>query len=198
MPIHKQNRLIGYLELGEDIDPIIDHLTSEGNNIISVLILKQLVHKKAWIEGRQLLDETADWELLSDYVVSGTDDPEIIKALSLLATPATINDAETVEIILNSKIHRGRFLNMMDVGGRSVGSLLVLQDVQEILNNHKRSTLMITLFSGLMAVTLFWIASNILGRADRSLRMIRERLGEEKSEEEKVPVTFKFKQEPPD
>lgn len=87
---------------------------------------------------------------------------------------------------------------MMDVGGRSVGSLLVLQDVQEILNNHKRSTLMITLFSGLMAVTLFWIASNILGRADRSLRMIRERLGEEKSEEEKVPVTFKFKQEPPD
>lgn len=107
MPIHKQNRLIGYLELGEDIDPIIDHLTSEGNNIISVLILKQLVHKKAWIEGRQLLDETADWELLSDYVVSGTDDPEIIKALSLLATPATINDAETVEIILNSKIHRG-------------------------------------------------------------------------------------------
>jgi len=198
MPIHKQNRLIGYLELGEDIDPIIDQLTSDGDNKIAVLILKRLIDQDAWIEGRQLLNETANWGILSDYVVSGTDDPQIIKALPLLTTPAAINDAETVEMILNNKIHRGRFLNMMDVGGRSVGSLLVLQDVQELLDNHRSSTLMITLFSGLMAVTLFWIASHILGRADRSLRLIREQLDDEKSEEVKRPVTFKFKQEEPD
>ena len=47
LPIHDQDRLVGYLELGEDIGPIIDHVSAEGDNKIAVLILKELLDKGA-------------------------------------------------------------------------------------------------------------------------------------------------------
>ena len=194
MPIHDQARLVGFLELGEDIGPIIEHLSSEGDDKIAVLILKQLVDKDAWIEGRHLLNETANWDLLPDHVVSGVEMSPLLIALPQITTVEALSSVETVQVMLSGKIHQGRFLNMMDVGGRTVGSWLVLQDVHEIIQNHNKSTLLIATFCCLLAVTLFWIASNILGRADRNLRLINDHLSEDVLNKEKSPNSFKLNQ----
>jgi hypothetical protein len=179
MPIHHQSRVIGYIELGEEIGPILDYLSAENKDKFAILILKKLLNRDAWTEGRHLLHETAQWDLLPDHVVSGTDDPAFIKALPRITTKDAVENALTVEIDLNNKTYQGRFLNMLDFGGRSVGSLLILQDVHEIIKDHETATLLFIIFILLLAVALFWISSNILGRADRNLRLASEYLTEE-------------------
>ena len=191
MPVHNQNRLVGYLELGEDIDPILDHLATEGDAKMAILIHKQFLNREAWLEGQSMLGESLTWGLLPDYVVGGLTAPELIEFLPQFATQEAINNSESVEVLLKSETHRGRFLNMMDAAGRSVGSLLVLQNVDNILQNHETSIWLITIFCLLLASALFMIALILLGRADQDLRVINEKLAKERSELEDPPPTLK-------
>ncbi|MBE0501249.1 MAG: hypothetical protein IBX47_07395 [Desulfuromonadales bacterium] len=193
LPIHNRSTRVGYIELGEDIGPIIDQLGSESGSQMAVLILKSLLDQEEWLEGRLMLNETADWDLLPEHVVTGTGNPQILAALPQLATGKTIDNAESVEVVLEEETYRGRFLNMMDVSGRSVGSLLVLQNVESILQDHKKSTLLITIFCAIMSVALFWIAANILGRVDKSLRIARENLTAAAACKT-IPITLKREQ----
>lgn len=182
MPVHNHNRLVGYVELGEDIGPILEHLSTDGGENLTLLIQKKFLNQQAWLEGRSILGETEAWEFLPDHVVGGFTASEVVEFLPHIATPEVLNNSETVEVILKNKTHRGRFLNMMDAAGRSVGSLLVLQDVSVILQNHEASIWLISLFCFLLAAVLFFIAAVILGRADQNLKMLKKQLTEEISD----------------
>jgi hypothetical protein len=195
MPVYNQARLVGYLELGEDIGPIIDHLAAESDDKIAVLILKRLIDQKRWKEGQQVLNETGNWDLLPEHVVAGIDNPEFIKKIPTITTPEALNRSEKIEVVLAGKTHQGRFLNMMDVGGRSVGSMLILQDVDAMINDHNSSILMITAFSCLLAAFLFWVTSNILGQVDKDLRKVSEHLAEEADRKNKAAITLSLEPE---
>ncbi len=187
MPVYNQNRLVGYLELGEDIDPILDHLATESDASMAILIQKQFLNREAWVEGQSMLGEPAAWDLLPDHVVGGLTNQELVAFLPQLATPEALSSSKTVEVLLHNKIHRGRFLNMMDTAGRTVGSLLVLQNVDDILKNHQTSIWLITIFCFMLAIALFLIAAILLGRADQNLKMISDKLAEEMSAPEDPP-----------
>lgn len=181
MPVTHQNRLVGYLELGEDIDPIIEHLAQEGNDKIAILILKKFLDQKAWVEGRSMLGEDDSWGLLPNHVVGGHTDQEIIKKLPQLATTEAINNSEGNQILFKNKIHRSQFLNMLDAAGRSVGSMLILQDVDATLKNHTTSIWLIGLFCVLLVTTLFMIVATIISQVDRNLKRINEQLADRQS-----------------
>ena len=181
MPVHNQDRLVGYLELGEDIGPILNHLASESDAKMAILIQKQFLDRDAWLEGQSMLGESLAWELLPDHVVGGLTTPELVEFLPQLATPEAIGTSETLEIQFKNNTHRGRFLNMMDTAGRSVGSLLVLLNVDDILKDHDASIWLITIFCFLLATALFLIATILLGRADQNLKIISEQLAKERS-----------------
>lgn len=178
MPVHEQSRLVGYLELGEDIDPVLDNLAAEIDSHMAVLIKKTYLDQTAWRQGRIMLGEPAEWDLLPDHVLAGFTDAGLMKLLPHIATSDTLNVAETIEVTLNKRVQQGRFLNLLDAGGRSVGSLLVLQDVHDIFQEHRTSILLISSFCFLLAAFLFWIAATVLGRADRNLKLISDQLAE--------------------
>ena len=184
MPVHVHDRLVGYIEMGEDIDPILDYLAADGGDNMTLLIQKQYLDREDWLEGRNMLGESGVWDFLPDHVISGLTNLENIDFLPEIATSQTLNNSETVEVTLNNKIHRGRFLNMMDAAGRSVGSLLILQDVNAILQDHEASIWLIGIFCFLLAAALFFVSAVLLGRADQSLRLIKEQLTEETTETE--------------
>ena len=190
MPVHDHDRLVGYIELGQDIDPILEHLAADGGDHLTLLIQKQYLDREAWLEGRNMLGETGVWDFLSDHVISGLTILEDVDFLPEIVTTQTLKNSETVEVILDNKIHRGRFLNMMDAAGRSVGSLLVLQDVNAILMDYEASIWLIGIFCFLLAAVLFFISAVFLGRVDQSLREIKEQLTEEITETEEAPKPY--------
>lgn len=187
MPVHNQKRLVGYLELGEDIGPILDHLATEADAKMAILIHKQFLDREAWLEGQSMLGESLPWDLLPDHVVGGLTTPELVEFLPQLATSEAIGTSATLEIQFRNKIHRGRFLNMMDTAGRSVGSLLVLLNVDDILKDHEASIWLISIFCFLLATALFLIATILLGQADQNLKRINDQLAEERSKTGEPP-----------
>jgi diguanylate cyclase (GGDEF)-like protein len=84
MPWHDRetNHLIGYIELGMEIDHAIQWLSEVFNSKISVIISKQHLNRGNWESGMKMLGRDANWERLENYVVSSIDQviPEIVES----------------------------------------------------------------------------------------------------------------------
>lgn len=66
----KTGRLLGYVELGMEIDHVIEHIRRVLGVDLYVLIDKQFLKRKDWEDGMRSLGRTPDWERFPGIVVS--------------------------------------------------------------------------------------------------------------------------------
>ena len=187
-PLHDAKGLIGYLELGEEIEHVVSNVRTSVGVDLSIAIDKRFLSRKDWEQGMQMLGRPAEWNRLASAV----------ETYSLLKVPA-----ETMEHMLRSSSGRGRkeayaiggrsyyavAHPLTDAGKRDVGSLLVLRDMTERLENNRNALLEISGFAfamgGLVLVFFYFLA----GRIERRLETARLQLVEEAQAREAMQKT---------
>nr|HNW45762.1 cache domain-containing protein [Elusimicrobiales bacterium] len=68
-PVFDGGKIIGYVELGEEIEKALHTLHTRSNNHLAVVIRKDLLKREAWEEGMRLLGRRADWDHLPGSVI---------------------------------------------------------------------------------------------------------------------------------
>ncbi|GEM_PF-4034321 len=177
-PLHDAKGLIGYLELGEEIEHVVSNARTAVGVDLSITIDKRFLSRKDWDEGMQILGRPAEWNRLASSV----------ETYSSLKTPA-----ETMEHMLRSASVRGgkegyaigdrqyyaMAYPLADAGKREVGTLLVLRDMTERLENNRNAILEISGFAfamgGFVLVFFYFLA----GRIERRLEAARLQLVDE-------------------
>lgn len=154
-PWFVNGKLVGYIELGEEIE----HITLRLKEILDVdlvfLIDKKLLTRENWEQGQKMMGRFANWELLPNSVVidsSITDiPPEFAKFIGLAHTQHT-------DRIISAKIdgssYRAGFVELSDVTGNSVGDILVIKNVSGELASLKALFAVVATLCFLVAVTL--------------------------------------------
>ncbi len=168
-PWFADEKLIGFIELGEEVEPLLELVTAQSKSHMAILIKKNLLSHESWQEGREMLGRSSSWNLLPDYVVTATTDNQLLQVLPNFGARDFLSGDEKVEVKLQRNRYQGGFLALIDASGQQVGATLILQDVDEALENHGFATALVTIFCILLGSALFFSAYTILGRAEHAL-----------------------------
>jgi len=129
-PWYDNGRLIGYIEMGEEIEHVTEHLSEAFGVEFCVLIKKELLDKTTWTEGMMMLGRDADWHRLpSDVIVSHT----LAGAGDVLSKSTThgAGDGEAYEFEASISGRNYAFCSfeLLDASGQSVGDMVLMRDL---------------------------------------------------------------------
>ncbi len=156
----KTNKLIGYVELGMEIDHVIDKLQDFFGVTTFTLIDKKFLDKEEWEAGMRTLGRTPKWEEFKDSVTG---------LHSINTVSATIvnylknKDLTTRKGIISMKYgdlsYYVTLLPLHDADGRSVAHMVLVNNVSEEKNIAYNTVLLVgstAIISGLILFIFFY------------------------------------------
>ena len=163
-------RLIGYIELGMEIDNIFDSIEHLFNTPLFMLINKKYLNKKAWVEGMEMLGYDANWDMLNQSVITN------LNSSQPLSNPFTKNYA-TAEAIASGKFdleYNGskqiaQAIPIMDKGNRDIGNIWILIDIDEEASYSLMSTIIATTITVTLGIILFIIFFRLVSNIESEL-----------------------------
>lgn len=75
-PWYEDGTLIGYVEMGQEIEPLYSHIKEIANVDLHVIVDKRVLLKEDWESGMKMVERKAQWNLLPQSVVIYTTLPE--------------------------------------------------------------------------------------------------------------------------
>ena len=129
-PVFKENRLVGYVELGKEIEEVLTKLHRREDIELAVTVFKDAVNRAQWESGMAMLGRRADWDRFDSKVLiyqsqSGFPDdfaefvPEMHHEHGMVSLDAVFQGLDWKVALLPLK----------DVSGETVGDLMLMRDI---------------------------------------------------------------------
>lgn len=166
-PWYENEQLIGYVELGEEIEHIYKSIKNVANIDLYVTINKENLSRKEWEIGMKMLEREANWNLLSKSVIAYKSLPKDDD--SILVSIQQNNNLE--ETVVGTEIENRSFesyslvLTDPNKNNRKIGNLFFLYDVTEIVAQNRLHLLtsvgLGTMISGMLILFFFFLTRRI-------------------------------------
>ncbi len=129
VPWLHQGIRIGYLELGIELEDILEGIESDSPFRIMLMIQKSLLDSEEWQIGQEMLGRRNDWELFEHY--TAVFPTENIRDLSAIITAYLNNFGQDQPYLVELKdIPYGmHHMPFSDVSGDEIGQLILLMDL---------------------------------------------------------------------
>lgn len=175
-PWYVDQKFLGYIELGQEIDPILREIKEVTAIDFVVTLNKAFLERDSWEDGMKLLGRTADWDLLADSVVIDKTLAMDSQVIADLIADENLHRPHGVVAQVEGRTYRGRAFPLEDVAGHTVGEFVLFDDLTDNVVAFRHYIVQIVFFSLLLSVGLFVFAFRVLGRVDRQLVESRQRL----------------------
>jgi signal transduction histidine kinase len=131
-PWFVNDKLVGYIELGEEIEHIAPRLTDTLDIELAFLIDKSLLSREGWEEGLKAMGRSGNWDLMPNCVIADSTIPslpdEFIKFAGLTHSQ---HQNRLFSAKRNGSSYRAGFIDLHDAAGRDVGDILVIKNVSK-------------------------------------------------------------------
>ncbi|MBF0473814.1 MAG: GHKL domain-containing protein [Nitrospirae bacterium] len=169
-PINVNNKLAGYIELGMDINNIVQRIKNTLEVEPYVLIEKSLLNQQDWESGMNMLGYKSDWNMLPKYVINNASIENIPECIIQIFS---MNKFRKQEIYLNQSSKDNRFnigyFPLFDASGKKVG-IMVISDLytHRIIDDIKTFSLAVVI-SLIIVLLILWFFYKVLSRIDARL-----------------------------
>ena len=192
LPVFNDGKLIGYLELGQEIDGLLQDARNMFHVELFLLVDKRNLVQRDWEAGMKMLGRAHDWNALSASVLASqslADAP-----VTLLEQISTTHANPNIQIRRNIDFQGHRYwaaiIPVSDADGHQAATLVMLRDMTH-LNTHSREDFI--LFTGIFAVIGLGILvffARILGRIETQRALSRQQLIDESQAREEMQASF--------
>lgn len=169
MPWRRGDALFGYIEVGEEIEHMIDEIRRSLSVDILVLVDKRHLQEQQWRRGQDLMKRSGEWERFATHAV---------QAQTTERLPAALDDRLLTQLFAGRTAEirdGGRSLHLAvvpveDAGGVHIGDLVVMRDISALEATFQWSMAAVLLISLLVAggvLGMFYLA---LDRVERDYR----------------------------
>jgi hypothetical protein len=152
-PLVARGGLLGYVELGEEIDGFVARVKEETGDELGLVVRKEFLDPRAWASARGAHPDDRG------------EAPEIVTVVATSPDPAIRGTAEELREIPDggrflARVFRGplRFVRgvvpVRDAAGRKIGGLFVLHDVNALRTRVKGEQVRVIVFVTLLALTV--------------------------------------------
>lgn len=107
LPVFRGGELLGFVELGKEIEDVLRGLHTRFGCLLTVAIGKTHLHRAPWEEGMRLLGRHADWDRLSHSVIvyaSGPPLPDAVASMVDVQLEAGMAQGGTIKEIMASRV----------------------------------------------------------------------------------------------
>ena len=186
-PVFEGNTLIGYVELGKEIEDVLDVLHKYGSNEITVLIHKEYLKRPAWEEGMHMLKRQADWEQLPRNAliytsIHGHFPDALVSMIKQHSAHIDFSLNMDQELFYNTKRWRVSIIPLKDVSGKIIGDMFLMNDIStersEFIHFLVQNILIGLVLMGLLLSFIFLV----LRRTDESINLQKNSLQESQEE----------------
>lgn len=138
------HQLIGYVELGMEIDRVLQKLRDFFGVEVFVLVHKDKLDRKQWEDGMRTLGSTPDWDRFPTVVLGSQAHQRVPPLLAERLGRGELGDASAIiNMARGGASYRAAFLPLQDAGGRSVAHMVLLADVSRDMD-----TALATVYAG--------------------------------------------------
>lgn len=169
MPWRRDDRVIGYLEIGEEIEHLISEIREGLAVDMLVLVDKRMLSLQQWQRGQDLMKRKGSWERFAGHVALAQTTDRPLAALddrvlhSLLA-------GRTAEIDDHGRSLHLAAVPLKDAGQRHIGDLVVIRDITALKSTFNWSIVAVTAISLLSAIGVLGVFYLALDRVERDYR----------------------------
>ncbi|MET0049393.1 MAG: diguanylate cyclase, partial [Sedimenticola sp.] len=172
-------RLTGYIELGMEIDHVINHLRDIFGFEVAVVIQKNYLQREKWEDGMRVLGRTVDWDRYRDVVMSSGSSRELPPILNQHLNRAQhVPRNEVTELESEGYSYWLLTMPIEDARGREVAEMTLLADVSHELDVAERTALVvgITVFilGGVLIVFFYVQANRVSQRIERDQDILEQ------------------------
>ena len=169
MPWRRSGRVLGYLEIGEEIEHLIDEIRDSLSVDLLVMVEKRYLLPQQWQRGLTLMKRQGDWERFATHVALAQTTEQL---------PAALDDRTLTRLLAGRTAvieDSGRTLHVAivpldDAGGRNIGELAVIRDITALESTFRWSIAAVTLVSLLVAAGVLGVFYFALDRVERDYR----------------------------
>lgn len=176
-------KLIGYIELGEEIEHLTGYLARALNVDLVIFISKGFVEREKWEQGLKMTGRKGDWDDFPDAVIVDHSELNLASDMfKLFLKQGKGLGFRDFSAGVNGATYRIASLPLFDFGERQVGRIVVLKDISEARNALIGATALVVgigLALGLGLTAFFYV---FLGRIENRLTSRRVALAQEMEE----------------
>lgn len=137
-PIFYNNELVGYVEIGEDLDGIVDEIFQRTKTPLVLTINKNLISKERWQHSMLQLNRESNWDLFNSRVVVFSTfshiPSEVVEIINELE-----NSISQKNLKIENNICRLSSICINDAMGRKIGDIYFLIDITIPKSDFKES-----------------------------------------------------------
>jgi signal transduction histidine kinase len=171
-PWRINGNIVGYLELGREVNPITENLKQMLNVELLFIVNKTCLDRSMWEEGMAMLGQKGQWDQFSQFVLcnSTLDEipPDVFNYIAGMHECESEKHLESLfEVSCKGHRYKGKPIRLLDASGRDVGDILVLADVHSReAAIHRLSNILIVVYGilFLLLLTLFYFYFRRIGQ----------------------------------
>ena len=152
-PFSVQGKLLGYMELGQEIDDFLHRMKAETGDEYALVVQKRFLDEKAWAATRG--ERRNNWG----------DDPEVVSVDATSTEPGLLGASADVRDVPDAGHYLGQLdrgsrhfvrgvVPVLDAAGQRVGGLFVLHDVTALHDRLVSEQTNVALLIGAVAVVV--------------------------------------------
>jgi signal transduction histidine kinase len=169
MPWRHQDRYLGYVEIGEEIEHLIDEVRNTLAVDLLVLVDKRYLEPEQWQRGQTMMQRQGDWQRFASHVALAQTTGQL---------PAAFDDAVLARLVSGGTVElrdRGRSLHMAtvplaDAGGHHIGELAIMRDITALESTFNRTMAAVAFLSLAVAAGVLGIFYVALNRVEHDYR----------------------------
>jgi diguanylate cyclase (GGDEF)-like protein len=173
----ERKHLIGYVELGMEVDHALETVRDILGVQTYVLIRKKYLQREGWESGMKTFGRVPDWDRFPDFVLSTQGSQAISAALAERISDGKIAESATA-IMLGRVTYRIISMPLRDAAGTDVGKMLLLVDISREASSARKAVV----FSGMIALAVgvilfgffFWLVGRIGAQLENDRRMLAD------------------------
>ncbi|MBF0472141.1 MAG: HD domain-containing protein [Nitrospirae bacterium] len=166
-PWYRNNKLIGYIELGMDIDHIVQRIKNTIEVEPYVLIDKHLLKQDYWESGMKMLGFKGNWNMLPDYVINNSS-KNVPDSLIRIFSNMSFKQKQVyiVESSNDKKFNIG-FFPLTDASGKEVGIMVITDNYTHRINDDIKAITLAIIISIIIILLIIWFFYKVLNRIDK-------------------------------
>lgn len=174
-PCYDGKQLLGYVELGMEIEHITDELHDMFGIEIFILIEKKNLDRENWETGMKMLGRKFDWNQFPAVVMTyQTSDLFPAELFSIFFREQQKRAGTSENIIYKGLQYNCTFLPLIDAGSHLVGNMVLIRDITSLMAAFYSITFLVSGICLVIGGVLFVFFYIYMGQVERQLKSVNK------------------------
>lgn len=175
-PVLYKNELIGYSELGREVDFVLNNIAYEHKLEYVIAVHKHVIENTDLKSGMKMLGRIYEWDRYENSVLIKNSPPVDISPW--ISAEAHSHGNVILADDVQNRQWRVIFSTARDITGREVGDYIFFQDVTRALGTYYSFMLSAIGLAIIILLSLLYYLYNLLKSTDRGIEKQQQELGE--------------------